>query len=437
MIRHNPVQAKHAYLCKNFSEGLYPFKLNGGHEAALLLSVAPDCTLTSIALPMPGWSGNTGVADLSVLPWAGDYAASRAGTPVFTGSMTSVPDNGRVTFHIPAGVVTAGAWLLVLHNGQGNPVGVYFTAKDDGEGDVTVTQAFTDGAPVGEVIRAYATYEKNIPTQSDDRPLTKLTPGKAHVIFLSGQSNASGQSMVHLYKEHTDPALFEKLSGGFDHILIDVAVDGGTLETNGFVPVALGQGATTERFGPEVGLAMVLDETYPGETFYIIKSAWSGAGLTHDLQAESPVCQYIMNKTAASLERLRGMGLEPEIFALCWMQGETDSWYPHDTAIYAEQMEDFVARVIANCPGAITPTELAVADAAISDTYAWTLNGMINVQKQIFASRSPNRYYLDTVTPGLGCEKENDDIAHYDSDDMMEVGRLFGEAVCCVIENGR
>ena len=432
-------KADYAFLCKNYPMSIEPFKVTDSDTAAVRFTLPAGCSLTSLYGTFPSWSDNIGSMDLCLYRWEGNYASTVAGQPVYRQTIRDYVDNGRLSFYIPDGTVKGGTYLCVFCRGSENPVGVYFCeAPDNGvSGVLTDILGFKNGQPCDLSLKMYATLHTDGHVVKPDLPKTRLTPGKAHVIYINGQSNASGQSIQAIYKTHADPAVYAQFEKGFPHILIDVAVDGGSRETDGFVPVAFGQGSSKERFGPELGLAQYLDEKYPGETFYVIKSSWSGAGLTLHFAEGQEVYEYIMKHTLTSLERLKDMGLDPEVFALCWMQGETDSWNVEQTVNYADRQEDLIRRITERISPYVAPGGFAFLDAAISDAWPWTLNGIINIQKEICCSRSPNYYYLDTVTPGLGCEKENDDIAHYDSDDMIALGRMFGEAVSHIIEENR
>ncbi len=364
--------------------------------------------------------------------------ASSIGTHIEVGD---VPARSWITTVIPSNTVTKGEWLILFSNTDRDSVGLHCaSAPKDTENNtgVSVIEGYQADKADDSVPCLYAAYTQYELNESGTAPvaqeLTSLTPDKAHVIIISGQSNASGQTLTSYLDSSVSPEALARYQAGYPNILIDSSADG-VAETNGFIPVRLGLGATEENFGPEVGLADYLSRTYPDEKFYIIEAGWSAAGLSKHFNNSSNVYQHIRKYISDSFERLVQSGLDPEVFAFCWMQGETDSFTMEDSICYGEKQDDLIKRISAVCADHLAPGGFAFLDAQISNFEGWTYAGIVNRQKQFCDALSPNRYYIDTNTPDIDTRDENNDPAHYDSDDMIQLGELFGQAVKTVIDN--
>lgn len=272
--------------------------------------------------------------------------------------------------------------------------------------------------------------------QTSNQQPSALTPGKAHVILLAGQSNASGQSVVSFLEEKATTEDYQKYEAGYENVLIRYTVDNGANVSNGFVPVTLGQGASTLQFGPEVGIADYLSTKYPDETFYIIKSSWSGTAIGSDWQTNDTVYNTVISGMNDSFQILEEQGLDPELFAFCWMQGEGDSVVYSYAEDYYNQLSNLVARIFTRYDQYASPAGIAFVDGGISDHADWKFHQIVNGAKAQYASEQSNRYFLDTQAEGLEYHVENNDPAHYDSLSMIRLGEMFGEAIGKVIGEG-
>lgn len=275
---------------------------------------------------------------------------------------------------------------------------------------------------------------------AEDETLLTGKTGKAKVILLSGQSNATGTSSVAWLKQNENVSAedYEKYKAGYENVLIRYEVDSDNDTANPnirlnasstFVPVALGQGGRSNYFGPEVGIADYLTENYPDETFYIIKSSWSGTYLSSDWQEDGKAYTAFVERTNESFQILEDAGLEPELVAFCWMQGEADAMEQTLADAYYNNLSDFVTRVSTLYSEYIPSSGMAFIDAGISDMSDWAYHATVNAAKAKYAEEASNRYYLDTQAEGLSYANENSDLSHYDSDAMIRLGEMFGETV--------
>lgn len=250
-----------------------------------------------------------------------------------------------------------------------------------------------------------------------------IPAAKAKVIVLSGQSNAAGIS----YISQLDTAEAAKYDAGFESILIRVtnAISGNNSDS--FVPVRTGWGDSTDRivFGPEVGLAEQLSESYPGETIYIIKYAWSGAPLEGAFLPEEICWNELCQAIDDGLADLRAQDLDPEIVAFCWMQGESDACFKGLAKRYETNQKTFVSS-LRELYG-----DFFFIDAGISTV--WKFYACVNNAKRDSDCDLERCVFINTNYQGL--KTSSFDIAHYDAPSMIRLGNLFGEQIAAHIVN--
>jgi len=253
--------------------------------------------------------------------------------------------------------------------------------------------------------------------------VVKVSSAKTKVVILSGQSNAAGVSHVDTLSQ-TDA---DKYAAGFENVLISVTNAVSGHNSDGFVKTTTGWGDNEEGvwFGPEVGLAEALSTAYPGEKIYIIKYSWSGAGL-EDLflpgrTAYNQLCQAVDD----GLSQLREQGLDPEVIAFCWMQGETDACLRGTAKRYKSNQEK-MGNSLRDLYG-----QFFFIDAGISDS--WKFYTKVNTSKRDMDCSTERCVFINSNYFGL---KVSDfDIAHYDAPSMLKLGHLFGEQIAAHIMN--
>ncbi len=448
----------YVFLYNQSSNSANSFRVTARNSIGSLISVKKDCFVTKISAQTNERGAHGGEMDFCIWQWAGDYEATVATEPVYTKTLTDVLNSATAVVALPEYTIGEGEWYFEFRDGSGG-IGV-LTAQGEVPTNENADVSFVNGYQNGEVatrnnyMQSYVLYDKYDTTAQivavDPNGYTKLTEGKAHVIILAGQSNATGNSRI----ADLPADLQAKYATGYDNILINYNADNSRGVASGFVPVQLGQGRDATMFGPEVGLAEYLDTNYPGETFYIIKAAFSGTNLYCQwADAAGGVMSAYQGQTynnfanfvQGALNQLKAEGLDPEIFAMLWMQGESDSmdfmiagmpsWTIADADAYSDNLKSLVDRINDRFSEDMAPGGMAFIDAAICESSNWALCAIINQEKTDFADESQNHYYLDTNTPDIDTRDHNQDVAHYDADDMIELGHLFGEGVGQVLTN--
>ena len=117
---------------------------------------------------------------------------------------------------------------------------------------------------------------------------------------------------------------------------------------------------------------------------------------------------------------------DPEIFGLCWMQGENDAKdYSSD---YEYLWNNFINDLKDEWGNKeyLTENGLSVIDAGI--TNYWTNYDVINGIKEKTAALSSKNHYIEVVTdPMITAFKDNTDFAHLDAYAMLKLGQEFGK----------
>ena len=258
---------------------------------------------------------------------------------------------------------------------------------------------------------------------------------EATVILLAGQSNAAGCSRDEYLQKNVSPEQYEKYTDGFDNVYINYFASA-TNESHAFVKCEACQGEWGGFFGPELGLAEKLSETFPDQTFFIIKYAWGGTNLYEQWRSPSsggevgPLYNSFVEYTKNSLEYLTLKGYDVSVEAMCWMQGESDSMEEQHAIDYEENLSNLVSDIRAEFAPYASNDGIAFVDAYIAATIFWKHYIQLNQSKQAVADSSPMNVVIDTIEHGLSVTEEpagEPDIAHYDSLSEIKLGHLFAE----------
>lgn len=260
----------------------------------------------------------------------------------------------------------------------------------------------------------------------------------AKVILLGGQSNAVGCSLNEYLQNNVSAEKYSEYQNGYDNIYINYYCSDHNI-SGGFVKTSINQGENTECFGPEVGLAEKLHEQYPDEIFFIIKCAWSATDLFE--QWLSPTSYGLTGKlyhnfvryVRQNMEYLQSKGYKPQIEAMCWMQGESDSFFVSHATNYKSNLKNLIYDIRKDCKSYAADDGIAFVDAYIADNpNYWVHCDLVNQSKQAVADADDNTVVIDTNAHGLACNQEpadTPDMAHYDSLSQIELGHLFAEQV--------
>jgi len=273
--------------------------------------------------------------------------------------------------------------------------------------------------------------EENLGAITDFSIKDSLSDGNGEnvrVILLYGQSNATGCSNSK-YLQEKDSKTYEKANKGIDNVYINYCCENGSNSSNNeFVICSLGNGATKEHFGPEVGIGL----TYQNEGLkcFIIKYSWGGSILDNQWlngnYKPGELYEAAINFTKTSLDYLINKGYDYQIDGICWMQGESDSTIKLSKRYY-QNTKSFVS-FLRNDLVTYQKT-IDFIDAGISNSSYWKQYKTINEAKIKFSNDDDHNYYFDTIEAGLHYNQEpldKPDIAHYDSESELLLGKLFG-----------
>ena len=414
--------------------------ITGDTTFGTALTIAEDCYLKTFSVYTYSWNDNVGEMQICFWRWNKDYATTTAAEPVFTYTVKDTPDNSWVHVNLPANTVGSGEWLYEFRNGSENSIGISVEQGkfDTGTDDVIVGTGYRSGRNARNYsAKVYVTYDRYDTSKLVEAPdaaeYTQITEGKAHVILLAGDSNASGYAQSSLLGNSVSAAKLARYNAGYSNVLINYVSDSNA--SGSFVPVQLGQGHNASMFGPEVGLADYLSRAYPGETFYIVKYTATGASLFQSWQDGGGAYYFFGEHVKAAMKLLEKQGLEPEIFAMCWLQGEVDSKTEENATFYGDREFALFNYIGEDFSKYMAEGGMAILDAAIYECPENDWSPLLNFYKRDFARLSQNYYYIDTNVRDIDGRDENNDPTHYDSDDMIELGELFGKGIARVLAN--
>lgn len=283
------------------------------------------------------------------------------------------------------------------------------------------------------VIFAVAESKKTVFTLNDYLPDGEGK--KATVILLGGQSNASGCTHDEYLQKNVSAEKYAEYQSGYDNVYINYI--SGLKASDGFVKCATLQGEIDGGFGPELGLAEKLHEMYPDRTFFIIKCAWGGTNLFEQWLSPSSdgktgdLYRKFTDFVEVNLKYLESKNYDIEVEAMCWMQGESDSFSVENGTDYAEHLTNFIGDIRGEFRRYAADDGIAFIDAYIADNPVyWVYCDLVNASKDTVAAASPMNALIDTVSHGLSCSAEPaeaPDLAHYDSMSELKLGHLFAE----------
>ncbi len=172
-------------------------------------------------------------------------------------------------------------------------------------------------------------------------------------------------------------------------------------------------------------------------TFFIIKCAWGGSNLFEQwLSPKSfgktgEMYNDFVAFVNASLGYLAEKNYDVKIEAMCWMQGESDSFSEETAADYEKNLTNFIDDIRKKFDGYASDDGIAFIDAYIEDNPVyWVHYATVNEAKRKVAASSDINTVIDTVSLGLSCSDEptgSPDLAHYDSLSQLRLGNLFAE----------
>ena len=278
---------------------------------------------------------------------------------------------------------------------------------------------------------------------SDDKIVYKIKDtlpdgeGKTlKVILLAGQSNASGCSLDEYLRLNVSEEKYSEYERGYDNVYINYL--SGNNMSEEFVKCSTLQGELEGAFGPELGLAEKLSEMYPDEDFVIIKCAWGGTNLYEQWLSPSSdgdtgkLYKQFVKFVNTSIDYLEGKNYEVVIEAMCWMQGESDSFLVESAAKYGEHLNNFIEDIRDEFKDNASKNGIAFIDAYIADNpMFWVYCDDVNAGKREVSKLSDNNFLVDTIAEGLVTDKEpieQPDIPHYDSMSEILLGHLFAIA---------
>lgn len=434
------------------------FKPMSTSSSCAMSFTVPNGYVTELALRL--LSGNKYVETnfvISIYKFTGNFKETVATEPIRSEKVGTIFQTYTLTFE--EGEIGKGDYLVVVtseaEDGSDSLIlGSSWSKKALPEEYADYNFIFYDNGKATKSRALYGGFNivHEVRKEVDDTPediVTEKDPENvAKVIILSGQSNAVGTSVNYSLQQNIGKDEYSKYSAGFSNVKIlfyNECLDASgkvvfSQKSASFVDVKPGQGVNPTMFGPELGLAVYLSETYPDETFYIIKCATGGATLYDHYNpttkgTDSNECLITLDKQIENgLKLLEDEGLTPKIVGMLWMQGESDANLASQAYNYYELETALIAHVREKYADYASVRGIAFIDAAISNSGMWSNYLALNYSKILLSRDSHLNYFIDTNAHGLTTLEENNDYAHYDSTSMLLLGQLFGQTLSEAID---
>jgi hypothetical protein len=229
---------------------------------------------------------------------------------------------------------------------------------------------------------------------------------------------------------------YAEFAAGYENVQINFCLDDHKYTTGGgFIPTGLNCGAGEGYFGPELGMAEVLSAEYPEEQIFILKYTMSGYSLHHHWLCagqRGSIYEACMGFVQTYLAYLASQNYVPQVSAICWMQGESDTT-DFKASHYLANQTAFAAYLRVDLKEYEAEGGIYFIDAGISSSpYCLPAYPAINAAKEQFAALSPLNFYFSTIDAGLTTLNEpegNPDLGHYDALCELELGRIFGRGI--------
>ena len=281
--------------------------------------------------------------------------------------------------------------------------------------------------------------------------------------LIGGQSNASGYSVV------------KNVSGEFSNIMYigetEKLLDGtnsyyNTLDNFSTYKkyVTVGYGASSNKIGPEFGMAKQLDQHYGGEKKAIIfKSAAGGTsirniksnlsglygnwyprsmwetGFTPDPSVSATGVQYknFVDNFRTVYNTLKENGYSPKVRGMAWMQGEEDLGYANEYKTLIKAFINDIREDIAGITGDDTDLLMPFVIGEIATTFGSYDNSSVppfNKMQREVAAEIDGVYTIPTSDLIIVGKNgiEGTDQYHFGDKDAVTLGERFGEKLLSV-----
>ena len=167
-------------------------------------------------------------------------------------------------------------------------------------------------------------------TQPEDTAFV-LPPNSVRVLIKGGQSNSVGSAL------NSDAT-----SGELDQSTSVKIYNTSYVQKWRFMQVGFSNYGNTSSHGSELGLDVAFQDTFPGETLYIIKWGASGTNITQHLQGGVNYNSVWDARVVAGIQELLDLGLRVFVY-VSWLQGEHDSLTPTNRDLYATRFPQLVS----------------------------------------------------------------------------------------------
>lgn len=185
-----------------------------------------------------------------------------------------------------------------------------------------------------------------------------------------------------------------------------------------------------QAFGPEITFGRTIEDTFPSETFCLMKYAVNGSSLlTRWNPSTGDVYASFNTRVANCITALTNAGHTYEFVGMLWTQGEAEASSGTTTPVYQAALNEFIAdirtRYGPNLPFFVS--RLSSSQTSIA------ANGLSSIRaaQEYVAANDPYTYLVDTdaIKPNTDVNPEvNPDRLHFNAAGQMRLGETFGQS---------
>jgi hypothetical protein len=244
---------------------------------------------------------------------------------------------------------------------------------------------------------------------------------KLWTFVLAGQSNMVGlgiNSQLSPVDSSAVPSTYIYYNGGVH----------ANPNSQSWLSLAPGFGATQQNFGPELSFGRRLQEVWTDRNIAIIKIAEGGTQLsTRWLPPNGDLYKRLISEVKAQINKLRSAGLhgDPQLAGFAWMQGEADACEQNPSSAYFANL----TKLFLSIRGDLGVADLPISAGWISPQGGWAFSEAVRMATALVSVRLGQVASFDTID----LKTFPNDKAHFDSNSNIILGQRFANAIAAML----
>lgn len=281
-----------------------------------------------------------------------------------------------------------------------------------------------------------------ISCSSSVKTKTTLADDTVHVVLLAGQSNMEGVGNFDQLSAD-DLSKLSKLNNQVQYVYRNKAAQNLTFNQSKYHQEKYG---VLNVFGPEMFLAIGLNQRYPNQKYLFIKTAQGGTSLygawnpdwteKKAIRAEKghkqnlPLYKMLKENVYNQLIQLEKQGQKFKVIGMVWMQGENDAARDFSAAQYQENLTNLISTARKD----FDFNNFVIGQ--INSTYGRFKAGPEIVRTAMQTISDEDKYVeiVNTSTDPSWSDFPKHDNVHYNTQGQINLGKAFASRLISLIE---